>query len=525
MSTILKPTFPQISDRRWAVLIGLAVFAVFSYQIFLPWFPTYDSGVYLELARSLIHGGGYRYMGYIHNKYPPIFPLLLSPFFLISAHPIAAIRFFLVLVAAGSLSVTFLLFKEKETPYRGLLTALWFSLTPPLIYYSALVLSDVCYTAFSLSAFLMLKRWRNGHERKYLIGLALALCLSVLTRIIGFVLPAAILLSSFIDKSNNKIEPERLLRGIAVGALLVISLWQIRSVLVPPSAVMPPKLGDSHSYTNELLVKNRFQPDQPMIGLSVIIGRLKMNVPFYIRKVIPMSLGWYHLRRYHPGWILFPLLLLGFYRKPRNAEEIHLVLYMSILLNWPTPQGTRYLLPVIPFLIDYLIEGITCAAGFFRKLEFYKKKWFRVTALSVSVVIGGIYTYFLIIEAWNTHRWNTTGGFLAYENHFYFRQNILWAKKHLPKDTVLMSDRSSSTYHLSGLKTYPVRTADLHELLETIDKYRISYLITSRITGYGTPLNKAARDHPDLFQPVMENRWSGIYAVSRSGLSKITGEI
>ncbi len=65
--------------RYPALWLALLTAVVYAMGVVPYWKPTWDSAIYISLARALVEGNGYTYMGYPHTKYPPGFPLLMAP--------------------------------------------------------------------------------------------------------------------------------------------------------------------------------------------------------------------------------------------------------------------------------------------------------------------------------------------------------------------------------------------------------------------------------------------------------------
>lgn len=66
-----------------------------------------DTEVYLSLAENIKNNGAYEYNGVVHTKYPPLWPLTLTPFLSLTPNPVVAMRIASIIMSCLIIGLTY----------------------------------------------------------------------------------------------------------------------------------------------------------------------------------------------------------------------------------------------------------------------------------------------------------------------------------------------------------------------------------------------------------------------------------
>jgi hypothetical protein len=327
-----------MSRRTERVLLALLLAAVALFHG-LTLRPGFDWGgdwaQYLEHARNLAEGRPYAALNYLHNPgaspsapvYPPVYPLLLAP--LVKAFGLGLVPFQLQSIAF--LLLFLWLFYRTWRPHVSpapLLAAMAaFALHPYLWGCKDLLLSEFPFLCFAQGALWALDRCpeRGGARRGTAAGLLLGLAAG--TRAAGLALVPLPLLYSLWKFRRFPVWSWTAVGaaggGVGILAALFGAFWNYGEFLHP-------------SY--DAVVHNGVYAAQ-------WLAQLLAGPPAIVRP--PM------------GLIVVLVSVLGFLVavKRRTPHETYLLLLVAPLLIYPSDQGLRYLLPMLPYLFFVLALG------------------------------------------------------------------------------------------------------------------------------------------------------------------------
>lgn len=366
----------DISGRRLLAFLA-ALAATFALLVALRWNETpvgslTDDAHYLEMARSLAEGRGPLILTGADptaeepDTFPPGFPLLLAP--LVHAMPGAVnVGKTVPLVATLVLGVMCWLFPARGTSrkQRLALTALVL-LNPWIVAWSVRIMSDLPYTALSLAAILLHLRGRRADDGGAATGLLLGLLagLAALVRTIGILLPGLVLADLLWGRRWKHAG------GMALGTGLVLAIpwlagWShdlisgaYHAQVLDHHSDLPARLAfawdATRGYLSELptaLVPVFGNPTHALaakLGLSGAATLLQAALGAALLAVMGTGLA----------------TTLGHEDPERRARAgfcgLYLAGYAAVLLNfdgYPSGVQTRLLLPVLPLLLWYLLQG------------------------------------------------------------------------------------------------------------------------------------------------------------------------
>jgi hypothetical protein len=342
----------QRSPARLAITIALAIISLaYLAQIPTPLRLITDGIDYLLQASSAIDGHGFLSHG-VHSMRPPGYPaliFLLAKAGLATSWAIVALN--CLLLGIGCWASYFLLrdsfgFSREVAQSILLLTLLSFIVIRNVTY----PLSDICFFGASTSYLLMLMRAEplSGSHRfgRLILSLPL-LVLCIELRTIGIALIPALLWATLGGTDGaQKIVPllrrHRLITFTLLSALLVIGI-----VALLHSRYLQFNLPIFHArgFTRAIATNIEFH--------STEWGEMASNAP---ASKLPRALG-LPLRIF--GALAFFACAIGVWTKRSRPDSLMLyVLSLScIVLAYPWPD-TRLWLPVLPFLMAYVLTGL-----------------------------------------------------------------------------------------------------------------------------------------------------------------------
>ena len=414
-----------------------------------------DFALYIAHAMNIAEGRPYGQTGYIYNPhlpslaprtYPPVFPLLLAPVYRCFGLDLTAMKVEVILFFLLALVAIFLTLEEELPPQYALATAGLVGLNYYIWGFKDSVLSDLPFLCFTYLGLLLIRRAyalgrppSRAGARALLLGAALYLAYG--TRSIGLVLVASLVLFDlYVYRRPSRFA----LQAIAVfGGLALLQ--------------------------NLLVHSDRSYLDQMPLSLETARA-IVANPPGYWEAVVSLCANGYS-RGLAVGLAVAVTGLaaagyLGRLLGKISILEVFAPLYLAGVLVWPTSQGTRFLIPVVPVLVFYALAGLRALV---LRVPRAARRW-AVVALLV-VVCGsylGAYTrldYGPIREgvalpaSVELFEWVRTA--TGRDDVFIFRKPMVLA---------LYTGRRAAAYH---------RPAQDQALLDYFREIRVSYLVVS----------------------------------------------
>ena len=380
------PELDRLTDWVWplVLLLGLVLLLElldekFSYVLVA------DSAHYILLARSIAEGYGYSDIHIPgnppHTLYPPILPLLLSPFFYLFGYNFLWMKLLITGFAIASVYVIKHLFKEYGNRSIGTMLALlvitnylWLSLTRE-------ILSEMPYMFFSLSTIYLLRRYENTGrlDLSRMMLLVVLLVLTYFTKAIGINLYMAVVVYLFVRADGYGLSRREVV-FLAIAGIVPFILWNIRGLFA----------GGEMSYLSIFFQSDFYDEEKGGLGLLAFLERLSRNIFMYLRCigvifmvshfksifVSPLSTVMVSL-----SIVLAVTVIAGLCYEiyhSRDLKAMYTMFYLLMLIAWQvygSGDAIRYLMPVLPFIYYYSTVGIyimarlvpsTATAGFNR---------------------------------------------------------------------------------------------------------------------------------------------------------------
>jgi hypothetical protein len=338
-----------------AIILMVSSFYLLTIRAGQPWAD--DFAMYISEAKNLAERTPFSATGYIYNPanpavgprlYPPIFPLLLVPGYMIGGvNDLAPMKVEIVVFFIATLVVLCLgLGKDLPLASRAAMLAI-VGFNPVLWSYKDAILSEFSFTLFLYLALALAERFVTYRENRrptplliLTLGALVYLCYG--TRTIGIaLLPALLLMAAMHWRRNGP--------SIACAAGVGFLACLIQRFF----------LGAEATYL-----------DQLNIGLPQLAKHLFENIATYRWGLSTFwgdsSAKWLRDFILTSASLLAALAYLRRVRTAPRIYELFLPLYLGIVLLWPNPGGNRYLVPIFPLYVYYCLDGVETLKGWLR---------------------------------------------------------------------------------------------------------------------------------------------------------------
>jgi 4-amino-4-deoxy-L-arabinose transferase-like glycosyltransferase len=272
--------------------------------------------------------------------YPWGFPLLLTPIYAIKGiHPLA-LKLPGLLFYAGFLTCFYLLMRKRFTRTEGLILVASFAFNPLLIQFQDQILSDIPFLFFStLSLWLMMEEGKHRNIDSVLVGVTIFLAFLVRTQ--GALLLASFLLLRAIRMIQHRTDRDFIRRQV-LSALVTCSVFGVLflvNLLIFPSGEISHlnRYGEFQLETTFRFINGYFQVFSLFFGNSSV-----WKIIYYIVFVFFLIGAWVR-RKEEPLFIIF------------------FVVWMMVLITWPSWQGVRFIFPLLPIFIYFAFQGMKFA--------------------------------------------------------------------------------------------------------------------------------------------------------------------
>ena len=306
-----------------------------------------DFSMYIMNAINIVKGTPYSQTGYIYNPdvafygppaYPPVFPVMLAPFISIWGINLQILKLPGIFCFIGVL----IFLNNKILPKNLSLVSkftylIGLGLYPFFFFLSESIISDF---PFLLLSFIALNRINDQlapaanvpkNWGPYLVT-GLLIYLACGTRSVGLtLLPVAFLFSLL---QNKKITT-----SLVVTLCVALLLIAVQSLLIHQTG----------AYF-----------DQFPKSLSGLISTIWKSIGYYLA----LFVGIFSIKNFTIDCIVFLIMVEGFVlgliihvKKGISSFDLFFLIYLTLLLVWPSFQNWRFLVPIIPLYFLYIIEG------------------------------------------------------------------------------------------------------------------------------------------------------------------------
>jgi hypothetical protein len=488
----------SLSRQDLWIAFGLAITVILlgAWQMVVGVCGTYhDDAIYVITAKALALGKGYRLidlpMAPLQSKFPILYPALLAIIWKIwPSFPqnLLAMQGITLLCGASTISLAYLFLVRFNYTSRGiaLVCGLFAATSAFFLFFSSLTLSETPYALISILALWAIeKQTRFPTDNSALqIVMGLLLALPFLTRDIGFVLVPAGLLTLHLAG--------RRIRWVSLGAALIVLPWIVWMLIGPKWSGNPVNT----YYTNYLNWWYSFG----WLDLSIL---LLINLFYITISIATVSFGLFDYMSKHFG--LFNIIcifigsvtILGILKqiKYNRLLAYYLLGYLFIIMIWPWPPP-RFLVPILPFLLVYLLNEIWEALQNYHFI--YNKKLLLTSCFIIlfSFNLGHVYQagkisremcYPVVSPLKEPISWP------SYEDIFY------WINTHTLPNDIIASGLDSMVYLYTGRRAFrpfqmnpmdlfyfqDLPTWTMEKFIHILKAYQPKYLIQTPLPGFG----------------------------------------
>jgi hypothetical protein len=356
---LLHTTAPLMRRARWqlrlsqqtlaaVVIVGVGAFQIATIRPGHSWGD--DFAMYIQQAENLVAGLPFTSSGYIYNRsypdlgppsYPPLYPLVIAPVYRAFGLNLTAMKVVGIACFVMALLLVSLIFASSLEPPALVLLIAAVGLNPFLWQQKDQIGSDLLFFFLSMLALYVMTMFERGNYKSFSLALCLGLTvyLCYATRTAGAILLLCVPVSEFINR--RKISRATLGSGLIAGTLIFVHSLVFRAVT---------------AYL-----------DQMHFSEATFMRDAKQYYWEFHNNLWPFFNSWTAALF---TWTMIGLGAAGYLiqaRKRHSVWEVFAVVYGGVFLVWPTEADTRFLIPLIPLWVYYVLVCVRDFAARFMK--------------------------------------------------------------------------------------------------------------------------------------------------------------
>ncbi len=364
--------------------------------------PGSDTAIYLELAKNLLSDREYTFNFEPHTIYPPGFPSLLALVMVLGGDVYPLLTKFNAFAGfIGILSSFLLLSMEKSHKYALSITAL--VICSPLCYFwcTSGLSSDGLYFAVTMLILIALRLYLRSERttsRCFFWLAVVMLCGYVVwVRSIGVSIVCALLawiVFSLLRRKQYRPEDYKKRMAVAIPAvilsILMLGGWTIWAQRNKAPDHTNYFMG---SYFSQLAKKSPQELDSGDIGIKDAPARIIDMTGKRVANLIVKITGAGYIKpsivHYPVFWVTACILagLLISLSRDDGLVPWYVLTYVGVIILWPFNENGRFLFPIFPFLLNYLVGGACFLWSFFKE---------RITGKQRIIVSCGLAVLFAV---------------------------------------------------------------------------------------------------------------------------------
>ncbi len=436
--------------------------------------PRYDGAGYATLARSLARGSGYRDITHpdatAHAHFPPGYPLALAAAFRLPGEQTRLAHGLSVgctLIAVWAFWRSWLGTEARRVAYLLGLALAW---NWTWVRAGGAIQSEPLFLALT-GLTLLVAGWasrRGGLGRAAVVGLAVGLC--ILTRHVGACLTIAIGLDWWL-KGRRTVTLAML--GVASAVVAPWVAWQARVGRGTQAELFRPGTL-AGLVADQVVFYARRLPDQvfgPFVEVATVFGRSPMVAAVATAGAFGFAsvvvLGWVRLAR----------------DPRRRLGGLVPMATVPLLLAWPFTEAGRFLVPLVPFVLEGAVEGLAAIA---RRLGPARRS--RPIAAALVLAASIPYTAYSVI-------FDREGARIA--THSEFDAACRWIAGRLDHPGPVLARHPADVAWLTGRHAL---SGDSGDIDGEIRRRRVAFLLIDDaryVNAPASPLGSFARRSPD----------------------------
>jgi len=480
------------------------------------WWFQRDGALYLSLARSLAETGRYTFNYRPHTYALPGLPAMLALIYRTLGESFLAMNALISAFAVGSVAVGYLLFRDVcRKKFHAAVCLVMFGLSYPLFAYSVEILTDVPFTFFVLLALFCGVRMSATNGRRALLwALAGGAAGFAATgfRPFGPAVVVGLLCAVWLRKEDFRRWKSALARSILVLCPFLLALVAWLVYFVGPKAP-----AHSRNYMD-------FLTHRPILRT---VARMLINVPELLEATFK-SIGGGDLD-WIGGALLLPLLVAGLIGRWRRGDRLlapcGIVYLTGVLLGSP---GLRYVLPVLPVLLVWFVEGAYILAGWlsgrFEWLSRRRLTWFGYACILAALLTHLARTSEVIYLARSSDFYEVTAeGRLA-----RYRPLVEWMRANVKPHQRTLAHEHRLIHYLTRVECWRFpkrwRGIEARSLARPLARCEFEYVVLDPAERQGIrELRRLMREFPDCFEHVGDFSDLEVYRVDVENLRASAG--
>ncbi len=338
--------------------------------------------------------------------YPWGYPLILASVYAVTGLNLIALKLPSLVFFIASLFLLFLFYRRRLSSPESLLLMGVFAFHPQFLSFLDQILSDVPYLFFSLLALLIMDTYFMNRDRdsKNAAAILLPGVIGAVVFFVSFIRTIGlILLPTFLVTQANKIwmqrrngpSIKRIVRDSLIFCLAFEILWLASRLIFPTGDEIYLALFGHHILeivrTNSIYYSSLFgQFFDPLIYWDVVY------------------------------WILVIFFCIGVWAT-RKQEQISLVYFgfsILVLVSYPSPQGIRFIFPLLPLFVYFSFHGMKTAA-LSTKAQYHKLSIAPIFGIWSILLVASLFTSVTLAYANLQNNRNTSGPFDSYSIKTY----------------------------------------------------------------------------------------------------------
>ena len=547
--TNYRPNLPALILVIILVVSSLLYYAISASERFGA---HHDDSIYATTAKAMATGQGYRIISLpdepAQTKYPPFYPFLLSLIWKVFPAFPENIVWMTMISTVSTLCFLFVTYayltkRGYATPWQALVIVGLTGINWRTMILATSMYSEMVYAALSVTTLYLAEKDENetpGWIRNVFLGSIIGV--SFLTRSSGLALLIAVGLYYLLRRRWRKA-----LVVVGVASLFVLGWIAWCYANKPADGVNAAYYGSYFRDISEMI--SGLQMERSVSKIEIFLTILRQNVFSAIVVSIPticagLSYGSIPGLGEYGGvisvgsiFLVLVLTLFGFVRQIKKRFgllHIYLVFYVALHLPVPYISYDRYLVPLLPFLLLFLVTELSAAIAL-AKRSVSAGRTHRISVAFIALVVAaitcvGLYGYCSGIVA------SIAAMKPLYARAIEDRESIEWIKANTDRSEILICYRDPTYYLYTQRKAVPLtivkrenaQHADPSLLLDPISSAGARYLVVTPIDfdhDFETDLQQSAlktllEQYSKTFVLVFESRYghTRIYRIDTSAV-------
>jgi len=360
-----------------------------------------DDSMYVVMGKAFATGQGYRIISLpndpVQTKSPPLYPFLLSVIWRLNPQFPQNLTAMMLLTAGMAilffgLTYRYLVKHGYATRWQALVVVGLAAINWRTIVLATGMYSEMVYAALSVAALCLAEKYEKGRDT-WALGSALGVVtgLAFLTRSAGVALLLAMALYFLLRRQRKGLLP------VIIAGMFVFA-WLGWGYVNSPT-IENTNAGSYESYFQTFRALLAHNSQSTLTALLSVIARNALGLILISIPVVCLGLA-YESVLYFGFAFLF--VAGGFLRQSRASlrlMHIYIVTYLSVHLLWPYTSYDRFLMPLLPFLLLFMLIEVQTIFALIRKVIAAQKQLIgRASAafigLALVVLVGAsLYNY------------------------------------------------------------------------------------------------------------------------------------